>query len=129
MSNINLIFDKSTEKTKNNFIPALDIEGANLSEILPEKYQRNELPIPNIPEIEIVRHYINLSLKNYGVDTGLYPLGSCTMKYNPKINEVIARLPGFSQIHPLQEESNGCLELLFHLESDRKKNNSEARFY
>ena len=54
-----------------------------------------------------MRHYVNLAQKNYGVDSGIYPLGSCTMKYNPRINEVTARLPGFLKIHPLQEENEG----------------------
>ncbi|MFW9772516.1 MAG: aminomethyl-transferring glycine dehydrogenase subunit GcvPB [Candidatus Thorarchaeota archaeon] len=111
-SDSKLIFDKNIEYSHKNFIPELDIEPIDINKIIPLNYQRTELNIPNIPEIEIVRHYINLSLKNYGVDNGIYPLGSCTMKYNPKVNEIAARLPGFSQIHPLQEENQGSLELL-----------------
>jgi glycine dehydrogenase subunit 2 len=107
-----LIFDKSRNRAQKNFIPKLDIEEIELQQIIPKSFQRLELPIPNIPEVDIVRHYMNLSRKNYGVDTGLYPLGSCTMKYNPKINEIIARIPNFSYIHPLQDENQGCLELL-----------------
>lgn len=110
-----LIFDKSIESPHKNFVPELDIEGIDIKKIIPLNYQRTELNIPDIPEIEIVRHYINLSLKNYGVDNGIYPLGSCTMKYNPKINEIVARLPGFSQIHPLQKENQGSLKLLNQL--------------
>ncbi|MFW9987212.1 MAG: aminomethyl-transferring glycine dehydrogenase subunit GcvPB [Candidatus Odinarchaeota archaeon] len=97
-----------------NFVPKMDIKQTKLNEIIPEYLQRKDLPIPNIPELEIVRHFINLSTKNYGVDTGIYPLGSCTMKYNPKINETIAKLSEFVNIHPLQEENQGCLELLYH---------------
>ncbi|MFX1234002.1 MAG: aminomethyl-transferring glycine dehydrogenase subunit GcvPB [Promethearchaeota archaeon] len=111
-SDSKLIFDKNIEYSHKNFIPEFDIEPIDINKIIPLNYQRTELNIPNIPEIEIVRHYINLSLKNYGVDNGIYPLGSCTMKYNPKVNEIAARLPGFSQIHPLQEENQGSLELL-----------------
>jgi glycine dehydrogenase subunit 2 len=109
----NLIFEKNIHTVKNNFVPEIDIEEVPLDKILPKKYQRNELNIPDIPEVEIIRHYITLSKQNYGVDTGIYPLGSCTMKYNPKINEIIARLPGFTKIHPLQEKNQGVLEVMF----------------
>jgi glycine dehydrogenase subunit 2 len=113
-SNIRLIFEKGSEKAQKNFIPKMDIEEVDLQDIIPKSLLRMNLPLPDIPEVEIVRHYIDLSKKNYGVDDGLYPLGSCTMKYNPKINEIIARIPKFSQIHPLQDENLGCLELLFN---------------
>ncbi|MCK4379857.1 MAG: aminomethyl-transferring glycine dehydrogenase subunit GcvPB [Candidatus Lokiarchaeota archaeon] len=114
-SNIQLIFEKENETTQQNYAPKMDIEQTELNEILPENLQRKDLPIPNIPEIEIVRHFIKLSYRNYGVDTGIYPLGSCTMKYNPKINETIVKLSGFTHIHPLQEENQGCFELLYHI--------------
>ncbi|MFX1339118.1 MAG: aminomethyl-transferring glycine dehydrogenase subunit GcvPB [Promethearchaeota archaeon] len=114
-SNLKLIFEKSYNYPYNNFIPKMDVERVNIDELLPKSLQREELPIPNIPEIEIVRHYLNLSQKTYGIDTGIYPLGSCTMKYNPKINEVIARLANFSKLHPLQEENQGALELMNEL--------------
>jgi glycine dehydrogenase subunit 2 len=90
----------------------MDIQGADIDELIPKSFQREEIPIPDLPEIEIVRHFLNLSQKNYGIDTGIYPLGSCTMKYNPKINEHVARLPGFSNIHPLQDENQGALEIM-----------------
>ena len=83
-----------------------------MDEIINSKFLRKQLTLPDIPEVEIVRHYTNLSHKNYGVDTGIYPLGSCTMKYNPKINELIARFENFSKIHPLQEENKGCIEVI-----------------
>ncbi|UCD00772.1 MAG: aminomethyl-transferring glycine dehydrogenase subunit GcvPB [Promethearchaeota archaeon] len=114
-SNIPLIFEKGFDGEQQSFVPQMDVDMVDLNEILPENLQRKDLPIPNIPEVDIIRHFINLSLRNYGVDTGIYPLGSCTMKYNPKVNEVVAKLPGFTFIHPLQEESEGCLELLYHL--------------
>ncbi|RLI62872.1 MAG: aminomethyl-transferring glycine dehydrogenase subunit GcvPB, partial [Promethearchaeia archaeon] len=111
-----LIFEKGYKATKNNFIPKMDIESVNFDTILPKSLQRSEeINLPDIPEFEIVRHYVNLAHKNYGVDTGIYPLGSCTMKYNPRINEVIARLPGFLKIHPLQEENDGAIELIYNL--------------
>lgn len=93
----------------------MDIDPVDINEIVPSSLQRKDLPLPDVPEVELVRHYVELSKKNYGVDTGIYPLGSCTMKYNPKINEIIARIPEFSQIHPLQEENQGALDLMFQL--------------
>lgn len=114
-SNLTLIFNKGTKRSQHNFIPEMDIYKVDLLEIIPSFFQREDLPLPDIPEVEIVRHYTELSRRNYGIDSGIYPLGSCTMKYNPKINEVIARLPAFSQIHPLQEENQGALELMHHL--------------
>jgi glycine dehydrogenase subunit 2 len=110
-----LIFEKGNEGGQLNFTPKMDIERTDLNKILPKNLQRDNLPIPNIAEVEIVRHFIELSHRNYGVDTGIYPLGSCTMKYNPKINEMIARLPGFALSHPLQEENEGSLEILYQI--------------
>ncbi|MFL6496600.1 MAG: aminomethyl-transferring glycine dehydrogenase subunit GcvPB, partial [Nitrososphaera sp.] len=79
-----------------------DEEGKNdVSIELPSDIVRKELPIPNLNEIDVVRHYTNLSRMNFGVDIGFYPLGSCTMKYNPKVNEDAARVEGFSNLHPM----------------------------
>ncbi|MBY9010959.1 MAG: aminomethyl-transferring glycine dehydrogenase subunit GcvPB [Candidatus Lokiarchaeota archaeon] len=110
-----LIFDKGINKAQTNFIPSLDVECDALKNIIPSNLIREEVQIPDIPEVEIVRHFVKLSKINYGVDTGIYPLGSCTMKYNPKINEHIARITEFSQIHPLQEENEGALRLIHHI--------------
>jgi len=114
-SNVPLIFEKGFDGEQQMFVPQMDVDEVDLKEIIPEILQRKDLPIPNIPEVELVRHFINLSYRNYGVDTGIYPLGSCTMKYNPKVNEIVAKLPGFTFIHPLQEDNEGCIELLYHL--------------
>ncbi|MFX0028292.1 MAG: aminomethyl-transferring glycine dehydrogenase subunit GcvPB [Candidatus Hermodarchaeota archaeon] len=108
----NSIFKKGIDEDIQNYAPKLDVKVTDLHKIIPKAFLRDELPIPNVPEVEIIRHFVNLSHKNYGVDTGIYPLGSCTMKYNPKINEKIERMPGFSQIHPLQEENQGSIEIL-----------------
>ena len=85
---------------------------------LPAEFQRDELPLPEISELDVIRHYTRLSQLNYSIDTGYYPLGSCTMKYNPKINEDVARLPGFAFSHPLQpvETVQGNLALMFTLQ-------------
>ncbi len=84
----------------------------------PENLLRKDLPLPELAEVDVVRHYVNLSKYNYSVDGGFYPLGSCTMKYNPKINENTARLPGFAFTHPLQpiETVQGNLALMYTLQ-------------
>lgn len=86
---------------------------------MPESLARKSaLGLPEVSEVDVVRHYTNLSQMNFGVDTGFYPLGSCTMKYNPKINEEIAAMPGFLGLHPLQPESTvqGALEVYYNME-------------
>lgn len=86
---------------------------------LPGSLLRAEAPaLPEVSEVDVVRHYTNLSQMNFGVDTGFYPLGSCTMKYNPKINEEIASMPQFQALHPLQDESTvqGALEVYYNME-------------
>jgi glycine dehydrogenase subunit 2 len=85
---------------------------------LPEGLVRETLPLPELSELDVVRHYTNISKKNYSIDSGFYPLGSCTMKYNPKVNEEAARLPGFAFTHPLQptETIQGNLALMFELQ-------------
>jgi glycine dehydrogenase subunit 2 len=88
----------------------------NLEDELPENLKRHEQAnLPEVSELDVVRHYSNVSRKNHGVETGFYPLGSCTMKYNPKINEEMASLDGFKHIHPLQPEQStqGSLELYY----------------
>jgi glycine dehydrogenase subunit 2 len=94
--------------------PAPDVPCADL----PLELQRQELPLPEMSELDVIRHYTRLSQLNYSIDTGFYPLGSCTMKYNPKINEDIARLPGFAWSHPLQpvETVQGNLVLMYTLQ-------------
>ena len=85
---------------------------------LPEGLLREDLPLPEMAEIDVVRYFTKLSQLNHSIDTGFYPLGSCTMKYNPKINEEAARIPGFANLHPLQpiETSQGALAMMYHLQ-------------
>ncbi len=85
---------------------------------LPEGFVRTDLPLPEVAEVDVVRHFTRLSRLNYGIDLGLYPLGSCTMKYNPRVNETTARLPGFALTHPLQPEETvqGNLLLMYELQ-------------
>jgi len=96
-------------------LPALDVPPA----ALPEGMVREHLPLPEVSEVDLVRHYVHLSQINFGIDTGFYPLGSCTMKYNPKVNEAAARLPGFADLHPLQPEESvqGAMRLMFELQN------------
>ncbi len=105
------IFELSRPGRKGISFPAPDVPMAEL----PEGFLREKLPLPEVAENEVVRHFTRISQLNYAVDIGFYPLGSCTMKYNPKINEETARLPGFSQIHPLQpvETVQGALGLMY----------------
>jgi glycine dehydrogenase subunit 2 len=114
-----LLFEIGAPGRKGYSLPALDVEKANPEKIWPEKMIRRDLDgFPELSEVEIIRHFTRLSHWNYGVDSGFYPLGSCTMKYNPKINEDLARLPGFASAHPYlpEELSQGALQILFELE-------------
>lgn len=85
---------------------------------LPVNFLRSDLPLPEMSEVDVVRHFTRLSKLNYSIDQGIYPLGSCTMKYNPRVNEVVARFPGFTQTHPLQplETVQGNLYLMYLLQ-------------
>ena len=115
-----LIFDIGSADRGSSFLPEATIEESVLSKTLPSSMIRDTIDgFPEISEPEIVRHYTRLSQCNYSVDTGMYPLGSCTMKYNPKVNETAAALPGFSQAHPLLPDalSQGALNLMHNLET------------
>jgi len=100
-------------------LPALDVPEAGMP---PASLLRDDLDLPEVSEVDLVRHYVKLSRMNYGVDMGMYPLGSCTMKYNPKVNESVARLPGFTAIHPYQPEGSvqGSLQLMYDLQESLK---------
>lgn len=113
-----IIFELSRPGRKCYALPADKFDTDGLSAI-PADLMRKEAPeLPEVSELEVVRHYTNLSSKNFGVDTGFYPLGSCTMKYNPKINEEVAALPQFNNLHPLQnaDTAQGALELYWNLQ-------------
>lgn len=114
-----LIFEITKPGRIGYSLPELDIPEVDLSSLLPEGLLREELAeLPEVSELDIMRHYTALSKRNHGVDSGFYPLGSCTMKYNPKINESVARFPGFANIHPLQDEDTvqGAMELMYDLQ-------------
>jgi len=118
MTNEELLFEKSSTGQIGFSLPDLDVPRVNISEIIPKEMLRSELNLPEVSELDVVRHFTRLSQLNFSVDTQFYPLGSCTMKYNPKVNEEAAALPGIQNIHPLQEEGEvqGMIELLGNFE-------------
>lgn len=114
------IFEKSAPGRRGTSVPGPEVETRPLAELIPGAHLRSEADAPALPEVpenEVVRHYTELSLKNHHVDRALYPLGSCTMKYNPKVNEATARLPGFAGLHPYtpHESAQGALQLMWEL--------------
>ncbi|EGK14480.1 aminomethyl-transferring glycine dehydrogenase subunit GcvPB [Kroppenstedtia eburnea] len=116
-----LIFEMSKPGRTAYSLPPSDVPSAEASERIPGGMLR-ETPaeLPEVSELDLIRHYTELSRRNHGIDNGFYPLGSCTMKYNPKIHEDVARYPGFAQIHPYQGEETvqGALQLLYELQRD-----------
>ncbi|MFL6379886.1 MAG: aminomethyl-transferring glycine dehydrogenase subunit GcvPB [Nitrososphaeraceae archaeon] len=119
-----MIFEYEEQTTGHVYdIADKEKKGEDILTGLPKDLIRKELPLPNVSEVNVIRHYTNISRMNFGVDIGFYPLGSCTMKYNPKINEDIARLDGFKDLHPISPESciQGSLQLMWEFEQDLKK--------
>ena len=118
MKNNLTIFEKS-KKGRNKFkLGDVGVEEKKVSSLIPaELIRKSRIGFPDLSENEVVRHFTNLSKKNYGVDDGIYPLGSCTMKYNPKINEEIAELDCFTNLHPYQDEKDtqGALQIMYEL--------------
>ena len=113
------IFERSREGRRAFTAPRLDVPERPLDELIPAELRRREVArLPEVSEPEIVRHYTRLSKRNFDLDTGFYPLGSCTMKHNPKLHERIAGLPGNADLHPLQavEDAQGALELMWRLQ-------------
>ncbi len=110
-----LIYERSQDGRRASSLPRHDVPPAEV----PEELRRAEPPrLPELAEPELLRHFTELSTRNFGIDTGFYPLGSCTMKYNPRVNERVVMLPGFRDLHPLQEEdaTQGALELMWRLQ-------------
>jgi glycine dehydrogenase subunit 2 len=113
-----VIFEKSVPGRRAYSLPACDVDERDVNDLIPQGFLRKEpAALPEVSEPDVMRHYVNLSQKNHSVDNGFYPLGSCTMKYNPKINEDAARLPGFAHAHPWSgEDAQGALELMYNLQ-------------
>ena len=113
------IFERSVAGRRAFVAPDLDVPDKPLDDILPERFRRREAPkLPEVSEPEINRHYNRLSKRNFDLDTGFYPLGSCTMKHNPKLHERVAALPGHARLHPLQDprRAQGALQLMWELQ-------------
>ncbi|MDU5142811.1 MAG: aminomethyl-transferring glycine dehydrogenase subunit GcvPB [Paenibacillus dendritiformis] len=116
-----LIFELSKPGRTAYSLPECDVPQRAIEEMIPAAMLRQQpAELPEVYEVDVIRHYTELSRRNFGIDNGFYPLGSCTMKYNPKINEDVARLAGFAKIHPYQpaESIQGALELLYTLQQD-----------
>ncbi len=117
--NEGLIFEKSAPGKRGMEIPPLDVPAVDPSSALGHRFVRDSIEgFPEVSEIEVIRHFTRLSTWNYAIDLGMYPLGSCTMKYNPRVNEFVARLDGLASEHPSQptEVSQGCLRILHDLQ-------------
>lgn len=114
-----LIFELSVPGRIGYSLPTSEISGYSIDELNPSLLRSNQPDLPEVSELDVVRHYTNISHKNFGVETGFYPLGSCTMKYNPKINEEVASMRAFNAIHPLQKASEvqGALKIYYQLQS------------
>ncbi len=108
------IYEMSSQGRRGVELPAPDVPLADL----PAEFLRDDLPLPELNQLDVIRHFTRLSHLNHSIETGFYPLGSCTMKFNPKVNEVTARYPGFTLVHPLQpiETVQGSLGLMYHLQ-------------
>src|SRR5215470_13503521 len=115
-----LIFERSQKGRIGYRLPKLDVEETKIDELIPAELRReDELDgVPEVSEMDVVRHFTRISTWNYSIDLGMYPLGSCTMKYNSRLNEKVARIGGFTNLHPLapEEESQGALELIYRLQ-------------
>jgi glycine dehydrogenase subunit 2 len=118
--NEQLIFERSQEGRAGYSLPPLDVDETALDEIIPREFQRDDdlEGMPEVTEVDVVRHFTRISTWNYSIDQGMYPLGSCTMKYNSRLNEKVARIANFANLHPLapEAESQGALQVIYELQ-------------
>jgi glycine dehydrogenase subunit 2 len=118
--NEQLIFERSQPGRAGFSLPPLDVDEIPLDEIIPSQFRREDdlAGMPEVTEVDVVRHFTRMSSWNYSIDQGMYPLGSCTMKYNSRLNEKVARLNGFANLHPLaaEAESQGALQVIYELQ-------------
>ena len=115
-----LIFERSQTGRKGYRLPPLDVDETPLDELIPAEFRRDDdlEGVPEVSEVDVVRHFTRISTWNYSIDLGMYPLGSCTMKYNSRLNEKVARIAGFANLHPLarEEDAQGALQLIYELQ-------------
>ncbi|HEX8175127.1 MAG TPA: aminomethyl-transferring glycine dehydrogenase subunit GcvPB [Pyrinomonadaceae bacterium] len=118
--NEHLIFERSQGGRIGYMLPPLDVDETPLDELIPAELRRDDdlQGVPEVSEVDVVRHFTRISTWNYSIDLGMYPLGSCTMKYNSRLNEKVARITGFANLHPLASESDsqGALEVIYELQ-------------
>src|ERR687884_401393 len=118
--NEQLIFERSQEGRVGYCLPPLDVDETPLDEIIPRELRRDDdlEGLPEVSEVDVVRHFTRISTWNYSIDLGMYPLGSCTMKYNSRLNERVARIAGFANLHPLADEEDiqGALQVIYELQ-------------
>jgi glycine dehydrogenase subunit 2 len=118
--NEQLIFERSQPGRAGFSLPPLDVPEAQLDELIPQKFQRDDdlAGMPEVTEVDVIRHFTRMSTWNYSIDQGMYPLGSCTMKYNSRLNEKVARIAGFANLHPLapEAEAQGALQVIYELQ-------------
>src|SRR5688572_28473610 len=116
--NEGLIFERSQSGRVGYRLPKIDVD-INIDDILPAELRRDDDldGVPEVSEVDVIRHFTRISTWNYSIDLGMYPLGSCTMKYNSRLNEKVARIPGFANLHLLAtvEEAQGALEDIYQL--------------
>jgi len=119
-SNEQLIFERSQPGRIGYRLPALDVEESPVADLLPQEFQRDDdlEGMPEVSEVDVIRHFVRMSTWNYSIDLGMYPLGSCTMKYNSRLNERVARIAEFANVHPMTEEhdAQGALQVIYELE-------------
>jgi len=115
-----LIFERSQAGRIGYRLPPLDVDEYPLDDIVPKEFQREDdlEGVPEVSEVDVIRHFTRMSTWNYSIDLGMYPLGSCTMKYNSRLNEKVARIPGFANLHPLssEEDAQGALQVIYELQ-------------
>src|SRR6187397_2218922 len=118
--NEQLIFERSQPGRIGYRLPPLDVDEQPLEELIPTEFQRGDdlEGVPEVSEVDVIRHFVRMSTWNYSIDLGMYPLGSCTMKYNSRLNEKVARIAGFANLHPLTpaEDAQGALEVIYELQ-------------
>ena len=118
--NEQLIFERSQTGRIGYRLPPLDVDEQQIDALVPKDFIRTDdlTGVPEVSEVDVIRHFVRMSTWNYSIDLGMYPLGSCTMKYNSRLNERVARIPGFANLHPLTEEhdAQGALEVIFELQ-------------
>src|SRR6267142_2482905 len=112
-----LIFERSQPGRIGYRLPPLDVDEQPLSEIVPQQFLRDDdlEGVPEVSEVDVIRHFVRMSTWNYSIDLGMYPMGSCTMKYNSRLNEKVARIAGFANLHPLVEaaDAQGALQVTY----------------